>query len=129
MASFEIGNTTAVEAEFTPSFDLVTFYLKPMDAPPPGTTVFVKGYSDSREEALEWHVTFTTGYHLPLLVKLEEYSREPWDQLHKVEIWAEYGEDALDWEFCIDDLEVKFYGYERRYRVTEQVVLGGGMEA
>lgn len=123
-----------IEQGFFPFFDLLSFYIKPMDAPPPGSTVFVKGYSHSRREPFEWDVDFITGYHLPLLVKVRQYTGEVWDQLHKVEIWADFGDDALDWEFCVDDLEVKFHEtscteLEGGYAGPEQAVLGGGMEA
>lgn len=133
-ASFQIEDEDAmVEDGFGPYFDLLSFYIKPMDAPPPGSTVFVKGYSHWRKEPLEWNVDFITGYHLPLLVKIEQYSGESWSRLHKVEMWADYGDDALDWEFCIDDLQVRFYRdtevKKEGHGGVEQVVLGGGMEA
>ena len=79
-----------------------------MDAPPPGTTIYVKGYSYTRDEPFTWHVEFENEYHLPFLVKLEEYSRLAWEELYKVEFWADFGEDKLDWEFCLDELEVQF---------------------
>ena len=74
-----------------------------------GTTVYVKGYPVSEGESLAWHVEFPVGYHLPFRVELERYSRDAWDRLERVEMWADYGEDALDWEFCVDDLEVQFF--------------------
>ena len=114
-----------------PYFDLLTFYIKPMDAPPPGTIIWVKGYSHSRREPLEWDVDFITGYHLPLLVKLQQYTGEAWEQLHRVEIWADFGDDALDWEFCVDDLEVRFDEMTKGRGgegAAEQVVLGEKME-
>lgn len=82
-----------------------------MDAPLPGTSIVVYGYSHERNESdpFQWHVDFPAGYHLPLLVKMTEYSGETWSQLYGVEILADFGEQALDWEFCIDDLEVMFF--------------------
>ena len=40
---------------------------------------------------------------------MQEYSRQAWNKLYKVEFFADFGTDALDWEFCIDDLEVQFF--------------------
>ena len=91
-----------------PYFSLRAFYVKPMDAPPPGTTISLKGYSKARPAPFTWHVDFISEYHLPFLVKLQEFSHETWSELYKVEFFADYGEDKLDWEFCIDDLEVQF---------------------
>lgn len=109
-ASFEIANATAMSKEgFHPYFTLHSFYVKPMDAPEPGTTVYVKGYSNDLEEPLLWHVEFPSGYHLPLLVNMEEYSGAEWQKIYKVEITADFGYDALDWEFCMDDLELQFF--------------------
>ncbi len=82
-----------------------------MDAPPPWCTITVYGYSHARNESdpFMWHIDFPAGYHLPLLVKMQEFSGEDWSQLHGVEILADFGEQALDWEFCLDDLEVQFF--------------------
>lgn len=82
-----------------------------MDAPPPGTTLFVTGYSHARNESdpFEWHVYFPAGYHLPFQVRMPEFSGETWSELYGVEILADFGEQALDWEFCIDDLEIMFF--------------------
>ena len=81
---------------------------------------------------MEWDVDFITGYHLPLLVKVQQYTGEAWSQLHKVEIWADFGDDALDWEFCIDDLEVRFHETAEVagwHGGVEQVALRGGVKA
>ena len=40
---------------------------------------------------------------------MEEYSGEAWDNIHKVEITADFGYDSLDWEFCMDNLEVQYH--------------------
>ena len=39
---------------------------------------------------------------------MAEFSREPWSELYGVEIIADFGVQALDWEFCIDDLQIMF---------------------
>lgn len=109
-ASFGIANAAAMAEEgLQPYFTLRSFYIKPMDAPAPGTTVYVKGYSKAQKEPLMWHVDFPNGYHLPFQVKLEEYSGEEWSEIYKVEITADFGYDALDWEFCMDELEIQFF--------------------
>ena len=92
-----------------PYFTLHSFYIKPMDAPPPGTTIWVKGFTKKRGDPLVWHVDFPSGYHLPFQVKMEEYSGEAWDNIQKVEIAADFGYDSLDWEFCMDNLEVQYH--------------------
>ena len=92
----------------------------------------MKGYSATRNESspLEWHVDFPAGYHLPFKVKIAEFSGEDWNELYGVEILADFGEQALDWEFCIDDLEIMFFQrvQDRGVRVVsnhEQNVLKG----
>lgn len=73
--------------------------------------IFVKGYRGTGNESnpLEWHVYFPAGYHLPFMVKIAEFSGEEWNELYGVEILADFGKQALDWEFCIDDLEIMFF--------------------
>ncbi|KAL8934892.1 MAG: hypothetical protein Q9216_005683 [Gyalolechia sp. 2 TL-2023] len=108
--SFQIADEVAMTKDgLHPSFDLRSFYIKPMDAPLPGTRINVKGFRFGQGEELKWHVDFPSGYHLPFLVKMEEYSREKWEKLTRVEITADFGEDDLDWEFCLDDLELDFH--------------------
>lgn len=92
-----------------PHFTLLTFNIKPMDAPLPGTSITVIGYSHFHDDPYVWQVDFPAGFHLPFLVKMQEYSGEDWDQIYGIEILADFGEDSLDWEFCIDDLEVQFF--------------------
>lgn len=109
-AVFEIANATSMaEKGLRPYFGLESFYIKPMDAPAPGTRVFVKGYTKARSEPHVWHVDFPSGFHLPFLVKMEEYSGEEWEKIYKVEIVADFGYDDLDWEFCVDDIELQFF--------------------
>ena len=113
-ASFGIANVTAMqEYGLHPYFTLHSLYVKPLDAPKPGTTVYVKGWTKAQKEPYTWHVDFPSGYHLPFLVKLEEYSGVQWKELDIVNITADFGYDALDWEFCIDELEVQFFADPR----------------
>lgn len=126
-AYFEIANATAMkEAGLLPCFTLHSFYVKPMDAPKPGTTVRVKGYSWSKSKPLEWSVDFPSGYHLPFLVKMREFSGVDWNEIHKIEVVADFGYDALDWEFCLDDIDVQFFAVpekEESHRAEEHVLL------
>ncbi|KAL9612477.1 MAG: hypothetical protein Q9204_008958, partial [Flavoplaca sp. TL-2023a] len=70
---------------------------------------------------------------------MDEYSNQSWTGLRSVEIVADYGEQKLDWEVCLDDLVVVFedagsgadegreeYGRVGRGGVEGQVVLGDG---
>ena len=119
-AYFGIANASAMASDgLHPYFTLISFNIKPMDAPPAVISVHVKGYSQIRDCPFHWHVDFPAGFHEPFLVKMEEYSGEEWKLVYGIEIIADYGEDALDWEFCIDDLEVQF----SRYR---EEILGRG---
>ena len=72
---------------------------------------------------------FDSGYHLPFSAKMQEHSREAWDRLSRVEFVADFGEDALDWEFCIDDLAVEFFEIhaddQHEGIVNDQAVLNG----
>ena len=111
-AYFSIANSSSmIDRGLRPYISLLSFNIKPMDAPPPWTTVTVTGYSHARNKSdpYIWGVDFPAGFHLPFLVKIQEYSREAWDQLYGVEISADFGEQKLDWEFCLDDLEVQFF--------------------
>ena len=67
-----------------------------MESPPPGTTIRVKGYSHHRPDPSSWHVDFINTYHLPFHVNLQNDSKDPWKDLHTVEIFADFGEKALD---------------------------------
>ena len=107
--SFWIANATAMHGQgLQPFFTLKSFYVKPLDAPNPGTTISVKGFSKKRVDPLKWHVEFPSGYHLPFLFKVQEYSGRLWDEMHRIEVAADFGYDSLDWEFCIDDLQLEF---------------------
>ena len=113
------------EQGLSPYFSLRSFYIKPMDAPAPGTTIYVKGHSRDEEDPLLWHVDFPSGYHLPFKVKMEDYSGKSWEKIHKIEITANFGYDSLDWEFCVDNLQVQFFAppKEREY-LDDQIALG-----
>ena len=123
-ASFGIANSTAMEEDgLLPYFTLLSFHVKPMQSPAPGTTISVAGYRHGNEEPLLWNVDFESAYHLPFLVKMKEYSGKPWEQLYRVDIYAEYGEDSLDWEFCMDDLEVFFVSKLENHRLGPAAIV------
>jgi hypothetical protein len=45
-------------------------------------------------------------------IQVKDFTREEWKELENFEIWADFGYDALDWEFCVNDVEVGFYEVE-----------------
>ena len=107
--------------------------LKPLNAPEPGTRVWVKGHKvEERGEGggdgvVEWGVEFPSGFHDVFKVDLERFSKEDWGRLWKVEVVADFGVGGLDWEFCLDDLRVGFTERERGEREGgEQKLLVGG---
>lgn len=108
-AYFGVNATSMAEEGLYPYFTLKSFYVKPMDAPAPGTKLSVRGHAKALKEPYSWHVDFPSGYHLPFLVKMQEYSSQEWRELYKVEILADFGYDDLDYEFCIDDIVVQFF--------------------
>ena len=109
-ASFEIAEATSiVEGDLKREFTLKKMMIKPLAAPEPGTNLSIKGYREDKE-ALEWSVWFPDGFDRMFEVRIEEFSEVRWAGLQKVEIWADFGYDKLDWEFCLDDLVVEFSG-------------------
>ena len=90
------ASTFVTSKQDTTAFDLLGFSIKPMESPPPGTTIYVKGYSHRRSKPSNWSVEFISDYHLPFLVNFKEHSSDPWTELHTVEIVADFGEAALD---------------------------------
>ena len=113
-ASFEIANgeapTSTHKAVLQPGFTFQKMMVKPLAAPEPGTNLSIKGYREGKGESLEWGVWFPAGFHEMFEVRIEEFSGVKWDGLRKVEVKADFGYDGLDWEFCVDDLVVEFYG-------------------
>ncbi len=121
-AFFEVANASSMaEDGLKPYFTLKTFNIKPMDAPPAVISVTIRGYSHARGNPFTWSVDFPIGFHKPFLVKMQEYSGERWNQVYRVEITADYGEDFLDWEFCLDDLEVQFFESEEEMAAYERI--------
>ena len=109
-AYFHVSNATLMKEEgLQPYFTLKSFYVKPMDSPAPGTRIIVKGYTKAFKEPYLWHVDFPSGFHTPFLVRMHEYSGKEWKEIYKVEVSADFGYDNLDWEFCLDELELQFF--------------------
>lgn len=78
----------------------------------------VRGYpGNSGETWQDWSITFPEGYHLGFRVDIHRYSKMTWTSLTKIEIWADFGEDKLDWEFCLDDLEVRLEDLEVNHSI------------
>lgn len=122
-AYFQIANATAMtEQSLNPHFALSKFKIKPLDSPPePSTTLItVIGHKYNSNQTVKWDVSFDQGYHDPLSVNLKDFSRENWEELSSVVIRADYGVDALDWEFCIDDLEIQFSHIKLELPVARQ---------
>jgi len=65
--------------------------------------------SKPTEILLTWGVDFPAGFHDVLDVRLEEFSKVPWNGLEMLEMWADfhYNDVSMDWEFCLDDLDIE----------------------
>ncbi|RVX70932.1 hypothetical protein B0A52_06089 [Exophiala mesophila] len=99
-------------------FTLESIKMKPLNFPINQVRMHLRGVratSDSSApedgSALEWSVDFPAGFHDVFHVKLEEFTHQTWDNLTRVEIWADFHNagSSMDWEFCIDDLAVEFF--------------------
>ncbi|MCJ1442434.1 MAG: hypothetical protein MMC23_002928 [Stictis urceolatum] len=101
-----------VEGRNPTSFDLLGMMVKPLAAPGGKEEIRlgVRGWKGNGEkkaqgaESVEWHVDFPVGYHLMLNATLPM----EFVGLARVEMWADYGPQGLDWEFCVDDLRVRY---------------------
>lgn len=116
------------EEALEPWFTLIGCWIKPTDAPEPGTTIRLRGYKAGEEkvegeteetEALEWEVEFPSGFHDMFEVRIEEFSGMKWERLRRVEIVADFGYEPLDWEFCVDDLVLQFFELEKKEQEEE----------
>lgn len=73
-------------------------------------TINLQGYhSPPQSSPISWSVDFPAGFHDVLDVRLEESSKKSWVGLELLEIWADfhYNGVSMDWEFCIDDMDVE----------------------
>jgi hypothetical protein len=91
------------------AFDLFGFYLQPMGSPPPGATVYIKAYLANGGDPLEFSMNFPDNTKEPYYFDAErDAGPRLWDGLNKVEIWAGYGSEEVDWEFFVDDLWLRW---------------------
>lgn len=108
--------TSLHDAGLAPFFTLHSLKIKPLDIPFSYTTLSIRGYRHwTGGQRLEWHVEFPQGYHDVLHVKFEDFTKQLWDKLEMVEIYADFGWDDSDWEFCLDDIEVEFSKLESEH--------------
>jgi hypothetical protein len=91
------------------TFAVHSLKIKPLNFPVGVVTINMGGLPSNRTAApLRWSVEFPAGFHNVLDVKMEEFTKQSWKDLKRLEIWAEFHyHDFTDdeWEFCIDDLE------------------------
>jgi len=101
------------------SFNLYSFRVKPLNFPINSVTFNLRGTravesasqtDDEKSSDLTWSVDFPVGYHDVLNVSIREYTHYEWHNLSRVALWADFNnaDTTMDWEFCIDDLEVDF---------------------
>ncbi|KAI9802978.1 MAG: hypothetical protein M1825_002211 [Sarcosagium campestre] len=123
-ASFAIQNNDAGGS--SASFDFISLVIKPLASPPPGTAIYIRGIpADTSRPTTVWAVSFLSGYHEPVLVTAEAIGGE-WTELVNVGIWAGFGPDELDWEFCVDNLELKFHNVGTTHSNAPQQTLQDG---
>ncbi|EXJ83163.1 hypothetical protein A1O1_06782 [Capronia coronata CBS 617.96] len=96
------------------TFTIHRLKLKPLNMPLGAAKVNLQGVrrcSDGSdgEEVLDWSVDFPAGYHYALDVPVKEFSGKVWDKLETLYMWADFHYNGLelDWEFCVDDMEVE----------------------
>ncbi len=74
-------------------------------------TITLQGFRPptQRTNPLTWSVDFPAGFHDVLDVQLEKFSQMSWDGLERLQVWADfhYNDVTMDWEFCLDDLDIK----------------------
>ncbi|KAI1613269.1 hypothetical protein EDD36DRAFT_465401 [Exophiala viscosa] len=114
--NFDVGQTSSFErkplirpANTSDTFTLHALKIKPLDAPLGLVTVNLQGYRSAADGPLEWSVDFPAGFHDVLYVQIEDFSKQTWNRLKSVELWADFHHDdvAMDWEFCVDDISVE----------------------
>ena len=91
------------------SFQLVSVKIKPLNMPPLGfTKLRLRATRAGGRLPLDWDVDFPHGFHDMFNVKIQEFSGTPWNNLRSLWISADfvYNGRNMDWEFCLDDLEV-----------------------
>ncbi|KIX05438.1 uncharacterized protein Z518_06310 [Rhinocladiella mackenziei CBS 650.93] len=95
----------------TETFTVHRLKMKPLDMPLGFVTIHLQGSRSSKTgSSLHWSVDFPAGFHLVLDVRLEEFSKQMWNGLERLVMWADfhYNDVKMDWEFCVDDIGVDF---------------------
>jgi hypothetical protein len=101
------------------SFNLYSFRVKPLNFPINSVTLHLRGtradgsasqYRGDNMSDILWSVDFPAGYHEVLNVSVQDFTHHDWHNLSQIELWADFNnaDSTMDWEFCIDDLEVGF---------------------
>lgn len=107
---FALSSSSHCSQQLRSSFALRALKLKPLNMPFAYTTLSIRGHG--RNATLDWSVDFPAGFHDMLSIEVEKFSRQIWTNLTKVEVWADFHNDdfVIDWEFCLDDLEIVLEG-------------------
>jgi hypothetical protein len=103
-----IPDITLAEHSGFSSFTLLSVRIKALNMPPLGyTKVALRGVRQTGLP-LDWSVDFPHGFHDMLHVKIEEFSGTSWSGLQSLSITADFVNEGsyMDWEYCLDDLEV-----------------------
>ena len=81
--------------------------VKPLSIPLGHTKLVLSGTKLDNRTIL-WDVDFPVGYNEMLHVDVAAFSNATWNELRSVSVYANYhnGDSVMDWEFCLDDLEV-----------------------
>lgn len=99
------------------TFTLHAIKIKPLNFPVNHVAVNLRGHRtpppDSialAEAPLSWSVDFPAGFHDVLVVNMEDFTHHKWDNLSRVEVWADFHNagTTMDWEFCIDDVDIQY---------------------
>ena len=90
-------------------FTLHSLKIKPLDMPLSYAEINIRGLKVDNTTIL-WNVDFPAGFHDMLDVDIETFSKATWDKLLQLELWCDFHHagSTMDWEFCVDDLEVSF---------------------
>jgi hypothetical protein len=107
LPGIHIDTRSAAVFGLKPYFTLHSLKIKPLDIPCSYTTLYLKGYTS--EQVLHWEVEFPLGFHDMSHVRMEEFSKRKWQELERLEIFANLHYDGGDWEFCLDDMEIEFH--------------------
>lgn len=98
----------------------------PVDRVPVIATVTIRGWAaggqatDSSPQIFQ--VEWTSGYTEPLLVDFnrKHFSQYRWTAMESLDFSVDFGPDRLDWEFCLDDLTVRFTGRDQPMKIQAE---------